>query len=454
MTINSVLKKITSVNYSSIKSFELDKTTDGCDMLRITVSPHKSKQCRCPLCDNGKKLPRYDSRNHLVRWRGLDCGGLIVEIESYIPRVECPVHGVITSAVPWAFHNSRFTKDFDITVAWMAKCLSKSAISQYMRISWATVGRCISRVREYVEPDIFKRFAFLRRIGVDETSYSKGHRYITTVVDHDTNTVVWVAEGHDYETLSKFFLLLSKEQREAIEVISGDGAKWITKCAIEFCPNAKRCTDPFHVVGWATEALDGIRKEAWRDANQALKEQKKEVKRGRGRPAKDDEKSKQLSEAKDSVKDIKNSRYVLGKAPENLTDNQQVKLAQIKAKDKRLYRAYQLKEALRNLLKIKDIEVAKRELKQWIFWASHSQINQFKELAKKIINHREFILNFIKTGISNARVEANNNKISLLIHRSFGFRNLKNMYDLILLICSDIKIPLPNRPLCSQIKYV
>lgn len=83
----------------------------------------------------------------------------------------------------------------------------------------------------------------------------------------------------------------------------------------------------------------------------------------------------------------------------------------------------------------------------WIFWAKRSRIDSFKILADKIKRHKDYILNFIKTGISNARVEANNNKISLLVHRSYGFRNFNNMVDLIMLICSNIVIPLPNRPI-------
>ena len=68
------------------------------------------------------------------------------------------------------------------------------------------------------------------------------------------------------------------------------------------------------------------------------------------------------------------------------------------------------------------------------------------ELGRKIRRHKQYILNFISTGISNARVEANNNKISLLIHRAFGFKNFQNMVSLIMLVCSDLTIQLPNRP--------
>lgn len=82
---------------------------------------------------------------------------------------------------------------------------------------------------------------------------------MTVVVNHDTGRVVWVAPGYGRETLTKFFCLLSEEQRAAIRLVSADGAKWIASCVEEFCPNAIRCIDPFHVVEWVNEALSQVR---------------------------------------------------------------------------------------------------------------------------------------------------------------------------------------------------
>ena len=242
MTMNTLIKTLVGVNEIKIKNVQLNTSHDGVKTLIATVEPFKNKQCRCPYCD--KKLPKYDTPAQPQSWRGLDCGGVLIDIRSTIPRVSCPEHGVVTAAVPWAFHNSRFTKEFDLTVGWLSRTLNKSAISQYMRISWACVGRCITRTMNYLEPDKSSRFTNLKRIGIDETSYSKGHKYITTVIDHDTNTVVWVSDKHGKTVLERFFRELTEEQRAGIEVVSGDGARWITECVEEYCPQARRCTDP------------------------------------------------------------------------------------------------------------------------------------------------------------------------------------------------------------------
>lgn len=84
---------------------------------------------------------------------------------------------------------------------------------------------CISRVREVLEPDIKKQYDGLVNIGIDETSYRKGHNYVTTVVNHDTNAVVCCAPGHSTEVLSQFFEELTEEHRKNIQSVSGDGAK-------------------------------------------------------------------------------------------------------------------------------------------------------------------------------------------------------------------------------------
>ena len=117
----------------------------------------------------------------------------------------------------------------------------------------------------------------------------------------------------------------------------------------------------------------------------------------------------------------------------------------IAATNDRLYRAYKLKEKLRLLLKVKDLDEAQKELKAWLWWASHCRIPAFVELNKKIRRHKKHILNTIRLGLSNARIEATNNKIKLIVRKAYGFRNIQNMMDMIYLVCSDLVIPLPNR---------
>lgn len=173
----------------------------------------------------------------------------------------------------------------------------------------------------------------------------------------------------------------------------------------------------------------------------------KSGKKSPGRPRKDDSDAAQLKEARKEASTIKESMYALGKNPENLTENQKEQLEIVTAIDNRLCRGYARKEQLRLILHMKNEQEAQRALKKWLWWASHSRIPAFIELGKKIRRHFQHILNNIRLGMSNARIESINNKIKLIIRRAYGFRNTQNMIDMVMLICSDLHIPLPNRPI-------
>ena len=218
---------------------------------------------RCGRC--GRRAPWYDRGEGRRRWRGLDWGTVRVVLEADAPRVNCPEHGPTVVAVPWARHDAGHTFAFDDTVAWLAVACSKTAVCELMRIAWRTVGAIMARVWADTEKTI-DRFADLRRIGIDEISYKRHHKYLTVVVDHDSGRLVWAAPGRDTATLRRFFDALGAERCAQITHVSADAADWIADVVTERCPAAIRCADPFHVVAWATEALDAERRRAWNDA--------------------------------------------------------------------------------------------------------------------------------------------------------------------------------------------
>jgi transposase len=239
--------------------------------------------------------------------------------------------------------------------------------------------------------------------------------------------------------LTKFFKMLTEAQRASIKAITGDGAKWITECAEEFCPDAKRLLDAFHIVSWTTDALDDVRRRIWND----LRKLEKKAKRKVGRPKKDEEPKPSAADT------VKNSRFTLLKNPADLTRNQQAKLEMLAVEDGELYRGYVLKERLRLLLKMTAGE-AEVELGSWLDSASRCRIPEFVELSKKIRRHKDRILETIASGLSNARVEAINNKIKVTIRMSYGFRNIDNLIAMVMLRCSNLPFALPGRRPCVK----
>lgn len=411
----------------------LEKTADGRVSLVASCRPRKGQECRCPEC--GEKAPVYDHARQPRRWRTMDLGAMPAYIECTPVRVRCPEHKVVTADVPWAEPGSRFTREFEDQVAWLAVHCSMKAVSELMRIDWHTVGGICRRAERRLEGQegARSRFDGLVRIGIDETSYKKGHKYLTVIVDHDRECVIWCAKGYGKKVLEEFLGLLSKEQRESIQVVTADGAKWIAEAIAERCPNAERVMDPFHVVSWMEDVLDSLRRKEWNEARRA--------ERRLGKAG--DEKGAEAAGKR--AKSIKGTKYALLKGEERLSDAQKEALAEIRRSDRRLYKVWQCKERLRRVIQAEDAEAAAILLRSWLNSASHIRIPEVQELSKKVRRHKEAIIRAVELGISNARVESINNKIKLTVRMAYGFRNVDNLIALVMLRCSWLHIQLPGR---------
>lgn len=135
-----------------IENLNLYSDEDGMKHICIKARPNKWHENDCPFCH--KSCPAYDKHSSRpTTWRGLDWGGILVEVEYQTHRIICLEHGVYVAEVPWAYPGSRFTKDFDLTVAWFASYLPRSTTSYFMRVDWETVGRCVNRALHDLEPE-------------------------------------------------------------------------------------------------------------------------------------------------------------------------------------------------------------------------------------------------------------------------------------------------------------
>jgi transposase len=178
---------VLGVQHTVIEKVELERQGVE-EVLVATVRPTRSRQGRCERCD--RRAPRYDNGEGPRRWRSLDAGTTRVYLQAAAPRVRCPAHGVVVAAVPWARHGSRFTSAFEDTVAWLACHAALSVLAVLLRVTWRSVAAVIIRVVAQ-RSTTTDRLTGLRRIGVDEISYRKGHRYLLCVIDHDTGRLVW-----------------------------------------------------------------------------------------------------------------------------------------------------------------------------------------------------------------------------------------------------------------------
>jgi transposase len=422
-----VLRAQLTVERTVVEGVELvDTGGEDAPVIVFHVRPASGARDRCGVCR--RRCGRYDGGEGWRRWRSLDLGTVRAYLEASAYRVSCPLHGVVVAHVPWARHDAGHTLAFDETVAWLATRMSKTAVTQLMRIAWRTVGSIITRVWRDVD-ELTDRLDGLTRIGIDEISYRRGFRYLTVVVDHDTGRLLWAAPGRTRDTLREFFDLLGSLRSANITHISADGADWIAEVVAERCPQAVQCADPFHVVKWATEALDEVRRQAWNEARRTGPS----VSKGRNR-----------RDAAGAARSLKHARYALWKNPDDLTDRQRAKLAWIEKTDPRLYRGYLLKEGLRFVFAAKG-EAGIEALDRWLFWARRCRIPAFVNLYYRIKAYRGPIDATLHHGLSNALIESVNTKIRLITRIAFGFRSPEALIALAMLSLAGHRQTLPGR---------
>lgn len=288
MHTKTLIKRLLKIERIAVEEVYFETAGEE-EILVVRTRPLSRDTNRCPMC--GERCSGYDSARKTRRWRSLDFSSERVYIEANTPRVKCPKHGVVVAKVPWARHGSEYTYDFETAVTWLALHATAQDVAEYFRIKWHTVGSIAQRVQETLEKEEASRFDNLEKIGIDETSYKKGHKYMTVVINHKTGHLIWAKKGHGKEVLSGFFKELTEEQRIQIKYVTADGARWIADCISDYCPNAERCIDPFHVVAWANDCLDEVRRAAVRQAKKdavegkkAERAKKKRIQRSRNMP--------------------------------------------------------------------------------------------------------------------------------------------------------------------------
>jgi transposase len=404
--IKTLLRQLIGLEYTRATDCEF---TD--DALVVDVAPTWRKP-RCSGC--GRTCPGYD-QGHGRRWRHLDLGGMKCLLRYNTRRVDCPRCGVVVEHLPWADVGAWFTRPFEDQVGYLAQQSSKAAVSKQMRVAWATVGDIIQRVVKRHQPAGV--LDGLTHIGIDELSYRRHHEYVTVVVDHLRRRIVWARRGKNAATARTFFDELGPERTAKLEAVTIDMSKAYIKAVSEAAPAAEIVFDRFHVQRLGHEALDEVRRAEVRDL------------------------------APVERKDLKGLRWLLHKNPWNLTGLELHKLSALPRANRRLFRAYLLKEALAGILDGRQVNVARRKLAEWYSWANRSQLAPFRRLARTIREHQSGILAYVRSRLTNARTEGLNGKARTITRRAYGLHDAGALIALLKLCCGGIHLePVTLRP--------
>ena len=407
MRVTTAFNKMLAIEGASVRGVTF--TPEG---IVVSLGRRRAKHS-CPCGE--KTWSTYDRSVRL--WRHLDLGASRCFLESEICRVDCRRCGrVRTEDVPWARPGARHSRDFQDLVAWLAQRVDKTTITKLLRVSWEAVAKIVGDVVSATISD--SRLDDLYSIGVDEVSYRKGHRYLTVVADHDRKgAVVWVGEGKDHTVLEAFYDELGDERLSRLKTVSLDMGGAYKLATDNKAAHVTQCVDPFHLIKLANDALDATRREVWN------------VFRTLGHP---------------KAPWQKHTRWALLKDPADLTDNQLDVLHQLRRRSSVLYRAWQLKEGLRDLYRLRWPSQAPAHLDWWLSWARRCRIPAFVKLAKTITANRERILAAVELGLSNSKLEGLNSKVRLINHRGYGHHTATALIAMIYLCCGGITVELPT----------
>ena len=411
MRSTKLWKKLLDVEHIVFEGWDIETEPGGREVLVFTVRPDRGHRNRCSRC--GRRSPWRDRGEGRRRWRALDAGAMRCYLEADAPRVACPVHGAVVAAVPWARSGSRFTAAFEDQAAWLCAAMNTTKAAELLRTTWRSLQAIIGRVVADLAGKT-DRLAGLRRIGIDELSYRKGQRYIMVVVDHDSGRLVWAAEGRCQDTVRAFFDDLGPERSAALAEVSADGAEWIHDVIAERAPQAKICLDSYHVVEWANKAVGKVR----------------------GRLAAE---LKATGQA-----ELAGTRWAVLKKPEDLTTGQRTTIAALAAINSPLYKAYLMKEQLREIYR-SGPDRGKVLLAGLISWCSRCRIPEFVKLGRTLRRFRDLIWNTLETGTTNAKTEATNTHLRALTKRAYGFHGPGALIAMASLTRGGLCPPLPGR---------
>lgn len=353
----------------------------------------------CPKCQTLCKV--HDTKNRT--WQHLDFFEYHTFLHARVPRIDCDVHGVKQVDLPWARPNSGFTFLMETNILLLAANMPVLAVARYLKVTDKRIWRVI---KHYVNEKIkYLDLSQVKRVGVDETASKRGHSYVTSFVDMDKGTVIFVTEGKDMLTVKRFVDFLQEKggSIENITEFSSDLSSAFISGVEKYFPKATITFDRFHVMKLLNIAVDETRR----------MEQKKD-----GR--------------------LKKTRYLWLKNQDNLSDIQAKRLEDLMESSSKITRAYRIKMLFQDAFRNNE-EEGIRILESCYSWAIRSRIEPIKKFARTLKKHWDGIVNWFKTHLTNGLLEGINSLVQAARYKAKGYRPTENFKLMIYFIAGGMK---------------
>jgi len=336
--------------------------------------------------------------------------GLKVLLWYTTKEIHCPTHGRVQEEIPWAPAWSRITYRLEWRICTLSVLMTQKAVAEILKMPSSTLSDLLHRIITRVRHG--HKIRGLVTLGVDEISFLKGRKFATLVYDLDRSRVLWVGLGKGRETIDRFFNeALSSGQKSRIRWASCDMSRAYTEAIKHHCPNATLVIDRFHVVKALNEAVDEVRKEQWRALDTG------------GRKA------------------IKGLRWLLSMHSSNRTRGQSRFLNSLRNSNRRIHRAWVLKDEFEHIWNYRYRGSAEKFLKRWMTAALRRRIPSLRQFVTTVRNHFDNIVAFTDRNLTNAVGEGLNRMIKIVKNRASGYRHLGHFADMIYLTVGDLDIP-------------
>jgi transposase len=391
-----------------LKAHTVTKVEETGECMLVHIDRLGQRLLRCGVCRQ-RCLEVHDIREER-EWRDLSMRELPLKLRYRPRRVKCPRCGVRVEDFPWAEPWARVTTALFNAVARLARELSWQGTARQYGLNWKSVATIVKRAVEYglrhrARPPVHV-------IGIDEVSRRKGQVYLTVVYDLERRVLLWVGDDRTEEAVRPFFTKEMGARRcHTLRVVCMDMWAPYAKLVREHATNAQILFDRFHIVKHLHEAVEEVRRSEMR----------------------------RLSVKERVV--FKRSRWLLLKNPWNLTGDQKERLSTMVRWNTPIVRAYYLKESFQLFWDYRQPGRAKSHLKKWMRSAMGSRLEPFKRFVRMLRDHLDGILPWTSLRLSNGAVEAMNNKIKSISHRSFGFRSAQNFIAAIYHCCARLPLP-------------
>lgn len=387
-TILNQVQKFKCFVYTNARLIDSGKVPE----LEIEIKERANSQAVCTGCN--RKRSGYD-RLPRRRYEFIPMWGIKVFF-CYAPRrVDCPDCGVVVEQLPWTKGKRQLTETYAWFLAGWAKRLSWQEVAQAFRTSWDHVFNSVEMAVNWGKAH--RDLSGVTAIGVDEIQWHRGHQYLTLVyqIDEDNKRLLWIGEKRSVRTLLKYFRWFGKERTAELQYICSDMWKPYLKVIRKKAANALHILDRFHIMAHINKAIDEVRAQETR----SLKEKGLE-------PV------------------LTKSRWLLLKKPENLSDRQESKLADLLQYNLKSIRSYLLKEDFQRFWDYVSPYWAGQFLDQWTTKTMRSKIEPMKKIARMLRRHKSLLMNWFKAKgqFSSGIVEGFNNKVKLTVRKSYGFR--------------------------------